>query len=85
MSLPLSEYKNVRTMKIQIIVMVILSWFTSCSGKKEKQREKGLRRIQEENDRLRNEIKSLQTCKEKVHRELCRVRDEYKGLSEKYT
>lgn len=48
-------------MKIQIIVMVILSWFTSCSGKKEKQQEKGLRRIQEENDRLRNEIKSLQT------------------------
>lgn len=76
MSLPLSEYKNVRTMKIQIIVMVILSWFTSCSGKKEKQQEKGFRRIQEENDRLRNEIKSLQTCKEKVHRELCRVRDE---------
>lgn len=67
-------------MKILIIAMVILSWFTSCSGKKEKQQEKqqekGLRRIQEENDRLRNEIKSLQTCKEKVHRELCRVRDE---------
>ena len=71
-------------MKILIIAMVILSWFTSCSGKKEKQQEKGLRRIQEENDRLRNEIKSLQTCKEKVHRN-CAGYVMNKGLSEKYT
>ena len=63
-------------MKILIVVMGILSLLSSCSGKKEKQQEKELRRIQEENDRLRNEIKSPQTCKEKVHRELCRVRDE---------
>lgn len=34
--------------------------------------------LQEENDRLRNEIKVLQEYKEKAHRELCRVRDEQK-------
>lgn len=34
--------------------------------------------LQEENDRLRNEIKALQEYKEKAHRELCRVRDEQK-------
>ncbi|MCS2992380.1 hypothetical protein NXY02_23950 (plasmid) [Bacteroides fragilis] len=33
---------------------------------------------EEENDRLRNEIKVLQEYKEKAHRELCRVRDEQK-------
>jgi hypothetical protein len=32
--------------------------------------------LQEENNRLRNEIKALQEYKEKAHRELCRVRDE---------
>ena len=42
------------------------------------EQEKELRRIQEENDRLRNEIKYLQAYKEKAHRELCRVRDEQK-------
>lgn len=42
------------------------------------EQEKELRRIQEENDRLRNEIKDLQAYKEKAHRELCRVRDEQK-------
>lgn len=41
-------------------------------------REKELRHIREENDRLRNEIKDLQAYKEKAHRELCRVRDEQK-------
>ena len=42
------------------------------------EQEKELRRIQEENNRLRNEIKDLQAYKEKAHRELCRVRDEQK-------
>ena len=42
------------------------------------EQEKDLRRIQEENDRLRNEIKDLQAYKEKAYRELCRVRDEQK-------
>lgn len=42
------------------------------------EQEKELRRIQEENDRLRNEIKDLQAYKEKAHRELCRIRDEQK-------
>jgi hypothetical protein len=42
------------------------------------EQEKELRRMQEENDRLRNEIKDLQAYKEKAHRELCRVRDEQK-------
>lgn len=39
---------------------------------------KELQRIQEENDRLRDKVKELQTYKEKAHRELCRVRDEQK-------
>ena len=39
---------------------------------------KELQVLQEENDRLRNEIKVLQEYKEKAHRELCRVRDEQK-------
>ncbi|MCG0228240.1 hypothetical protein L4X32_19645, partial [Phocaeicola vulgatus] len=34
--------------------------------------------LQEENNRLRNEIKVLQEYKEKAHRKLCRVRDEQK-------
>jgi cell division protein FtsB len=42
------------------------------------EQEKELQRIQEENNRLRNEIKNLQAYKEKAHRELCRVRDEQK-------
>lgn len=41
---------------------------------------KEIQRIQEENIRLRNEIKSLQEYKEKAHRELCRVRDEQKTI-----
>ena len=39
---------------------------------------KKLRYVQEENDRLRNEIKDLQVYKEKAYRELCRIRDEQK-------
>lgn len=42
------------------------------------EQEKELRRIQEENNRLCNEIKDLQAYKEKAHQELCRVRDEQK-------
>ena len=41
---------------------------------------KELQVLQEENDRLRNEIKYLQAYKEKAHRELCRVRDEQKTI-----
>lgn len=41
---------------------------------------KELQVLQEENDRLRNEIKTLQEYKEKAHRELCRVRDEQKTI-----
>ena len=41
---------------------------------------KSLLVLQEENNRLRNEIKVLQEYKEKAHRELCRVRDEQKTI-----
>lgn len=39
------------------------------------ERAKDLQFLQEENNRLRNEIKVLREYKEKAHRELCRVRD----------
>lgn len=45
---------------------------------KAEEQAKDLQVLQEENDRLRNEIKVLQEYKEKAHRELCRVRDEQK-------
>lgn len=45
-----------------------------------KEQEKEIQRMQEENIRLRNEIKILQSYKEKAHRELCRVRDEQKTI-----
>ena len=41
---------------------------------------KELQIYQEENNRLRNEIKVLKEYKEKAHRELCRVRDEQKTI-----
>ncbi|WP_410075209.1 hypothetical protein, partial [Bacteroides sp.] len=44
------------------------------------ERAKDLQFLQEENNRLRNEIKALQEYKEKAHRELCRVRDEQKTI-----
>lgn len=44
------------------------------------EQEKEILRIQEENIRLRNEIKTLQEYKERAHRELCRVRDEQKTI-----
>ena len=46
--------------------------------KRAEEQERGLQRIQEENDLLRNEIKELQAYKEKAYRELCRIRDEQK-------
>ena len=45
---------------------------------KAEEQAKDLQFLQEENSRLRNEIKVLQEYKEKAHRELCRVRDEQK-------
>lgn len=44
------------------------------------EREKELRHIQEENDRLRNEIKDLQAYKKKAYQELCRVRDKQRTI-----
>ena len=46
---------------------------------KPEEQAKELQVLQEENNRLRNEIKDLQNYKEKAHRELCRVRDEQKN------
>lgn len=43
---------------------------------KSEEQAKNLRLLQEENDRLHDEIKVLQEYKEKAHRELCRIRDE---------
>lgn len=45
---------------------------------KPEEQAKDLQLLQEENNRLRNEIKDLQNYKEKAHQELCRVRDEQK-------
>ena len=45
---------------------------------KSEEQAKELQILQEENNRLRNEIKVLQEYKEKAHRELCRIRDEQK-------
>lgn len=44
------------------------------------EQEKELRRIQEENNRLCNEIKELQAYKDKAYQELCRVRDEQRMI-----
>lgn len=44
------------------------------------EQERELQRIQEENNRLRNEIKYLQAYKDKAYRELCRVRDNQKTI-----
>lgn len=44
------------------------------------EQEKEIQRMREENIRLCNEIKNLQSYKEKAHRELCRVRDEQKTI-----
>ncbi len=47
---------------------------------KSEEQTKELQILQEENNRLRNEIKVLQEYKEKAHRELCPVRDEQKTI-----
>lgn len=47
---------------------------------KSEEQAKDLQLLQEENNRLRNEIKDLQNYKEKAHQELCRVRDEQKTI-----
>lgn len=47
---------------------------------KAEEQAKELQVLQEENNRLRDEIKVLQEYKEKAHRELCRVRDEQKTI-----
>jgi cell division protein FtsB len=44
------------------------------------ERTKDLQLLQEENNRLRDEIKVLQEYKKKAHRELCQVRDEQKTI-----
>lgn len=65
----------------QIPAPEIIAQATEEKAKAEKRAEeqtKKLQRIQEENDRLRNEIKNLQAYKEKAYRELCRIRDEQK-------
>ena len=46
--------------------------------KRAEEQTKELQRIQEENNRLRDEVKELQAYKEKAYRELCRIRDEQK-------
>lgn len=47
---------------------------------KSEEQKKMFQLLQEENNRLRNEIKNLQEYKEKAHQELCRVRDEQKTI-----
>lgn len=47
---------------------------------KPEEQAKDLQLLQEENNRLRNEIKDLQNYKEKAHQELCRVRNEQKTI-----
>ena len=44
------------------------------------EQEKEIQRMREENIRLCNEIKNLQSYKEKAYRELCRVSDEQKTI-----
>ena len=47
---------------------------------KSEEQAKEFQVLQEENSRLRNEIKVLQEYKGKAHQELCRVRDEQKTI-----
>ncbi|MTU79525.1 hypothetical protein GMD94_19275, partial [Parabacteroides merdae] len=44
------------------------------------EQEKEIQRIKEENIRLCNKIKELESYKERAYRELCRVRDEQKTI-----
>ena len=71
----------VRFLKIPALELIVQA--TEAKAKAENltaERAKELQVLQEENDRLRNEIKDLQEYKEKAHRELCRVRDEQKTI-----
>ncbi len=69
----------VRFLKIPALELIVQA--TEAKAKAENltaERAKELQVLQEENDRLRNEIKDLQEYKEKAHRELCQVRDKQK-------
>jgi cell division protein FtsB len=71
----------VRFLKIPAPELIVQA--TEAKAKAENltaERAKELQVLQEENGRLRNEIKDLQEYKEKAHRELCRVRDEQKTI-----
>lgn len=71
----------VRFLKIPAPELIVQA--TEAKAKAESlatERAKDLQILQEENNRLRNEIKVLQEYKEKAHRELCRVRDEQKTI-----
>ena len=71
----------VRFLKIPAPELIVQA--TEAKAKAESlatERAKDLQLLQEENNRLRNEIKVLQEYKEKAHRELCRVRDEQKTI-----
>ena len=73
----------VRFLKIPASELIVQA--TEAKAKAESlaaERAKDLQLLQEENDRLRNEIKVLQEYKEKAHQELCRVRDEQKTIGE---
>lgn len=70
-----------RFLKIPVLELIVQA--TEAKAKAENltaERAKELQVLQEENDRLRNEIKVLQEYKEKAHQELCRVRDEQKTI-----
>ena len=47
---------------------------------KSQEQEKEIQRIKDENIRLCNKIKELESYKERAYRELCRVRDEQKTI-----
>lgn len=47
---------------------------------KNQEQEKEIKKIKEENIRLCNKIKELESYKERAYRELCRVRDEQKTI-----
>lgn len=69
----------VRFLKLPALELIVQA--TEAKAKAENltaERAKELQVLQEENDRLRNEIKDLQEYKEKAHRELCQVRDKQK-------
>lgn len=71
----------VRFLKIPAPELIVQA--TEAKAKAESlatERAKDLQLLQEENNRLRNEIKLHQEYKEKAHRELCRVRDEQKTI-----